>query len=1125
MKKKIVIIVYILFGVTISNAQIQYMISVHGNAHHSKNAHCAELGVEVTLSDGDVREVHRQSYNTAPFRIDFDKQISVPDNVTIHKIRLWASRRERSSCSGPRPNSSIDFPLQNPYTCFYSESTDHGDNLFGNALWFADITINAEPLVDVLSPGINDFLPMDRKVEVKATPGFPENFSVYTWQYSIDNAVNFHDVPMAHSGKPIMNISARDILGAAVESYLGKQIQFRMSSCNDRRYSVPPRTYTIVPSAPTFSAKEEFLTSCYSSVDGSVRFTFSRELFSGEKLVILPEVGSTSFPSTGDITELQVNPISGKRDTYTLENLPPGTYRATVLGFYGTYNTYSEDADHSMNFTIGQPSVVEIESVVGVNSRCDDGDSNPDNNNDGEILITAKGGNPGKFQYSYRLDGGAFSAWIDFNNGLQHRMIDVKPGDYDIKVKKVLRDYPVECVAYELNSSNEPTSVVKLVSVSITEPEDPIGIAYTLLNEPSAFGFEDGRIMARIFGGSKFVDGSYRFEWKNEAGQVLNSVFTEVLSGDQGYQLTLHSIGAGTYYLNVWDAKYDEATYKTGCFQINSEYTLEQPEPIQVTIDIHLPISCHIENEYNDGVDFNSPLGIPDQFQDGALIATVTGGVPFENTIAGADECRANFKPYCYNWKKLVGGIWVDIPTNDNIIYHQSVGTYALNVEDKNGIVLGTYEEFISPDGSREYRLVEATDETKYLPQPDKLEIAFTNTVVTCLNGDDAEATVMVTGGTPPYSYEWSNGQNTPTVNNLIGGTYLVFVTDAKGCRIEGSVKIEQPNGLEITPISVVDPTCFEGNDGQIEVEITGGNPPYTYTWDIGNTTTSVNGLFAGTYRIEVEDNKGCKAFFEETLTNPDPIVVAMEQERSLCNGQSLQLDIAIPDPGAVYSWSGDNGFVSSDSAVEITNAGRYTATITSSLGCIGIGEIEVKVFDTPIDADFLITTQAYDDQEVILVNVSDPMGETIEWTIPEGVEVISESEEKLVLKFDGAGPYDINLRSNQGDCYQDFTKTVLVQPAIEAPEVFASQGEFIEEFIVYPNPNGGAFKTKITLAEHANISLKIINLMSGATMHERSEKNNQDFLLDYSLSLPTGVYLLLLETPKGTETRKLVFE
>ncbi|WP_271785272.1 T9SS type A sorting domain-containing protein [Aquimarina algiphila] len=884
-----------------------------------------------------------------------------------------------------------------------------------------------------------------------------------------------------------------------------------------------PVVFTYLKAAPTIYAVEQTPVSCRNSTDGKVKIIFNTNLESGEKFASISLKKGSDLTTQIDITRLNSEP--GGRWSYTFpNNISPGIYEVKLLGSYRGTATYTDGEDHTATIEVRRPSVVQFDITEVINSRCDDNDTNPDNNNDGEILITASGNNnPGVYQYSYQLDGGGFSTWADFNAGAQHRMRFLKPGDYQIKVQKLVRSRSVACIAHVLNAG-EPTSVVKVERVTITEPDEPLQIEYALINEPRAFGFEDGRISARIFGGTTFGDGSYRFEWKNEAGDVLTTFSTEVLPADQGYRVILHSIGAGNYFLNAWDANYDAATYRTGCFEVNSEYTLEQPDPLEVNIEIYNPISCHIDNEYSDGIDFNIPLGLPDQFQDGALIATVTGGVPFDKFANSAGECRTSFRRYCYRWKKNVGGVWQDIAVNDSIIRNQSVGTYALNVEDKNGIVLGTYAPVSTPAG-QEYQLVTAIDSTTYLSQPDKLGISFTSTVISCANGNDAEATTIVTGGTPPYRYEWSTGETTATIQNLIAGIYLVFVTDAKGCQIEGRVKIEQPNGLEILPVSVVAPTCFEGNDGQIEVNIRGGNPPYRYTWNTGSKSTRIDGLSSGTYRIEVIDTKGCKAFYEVQLTDPDPIRVHLEEKRFLCEDQILALDITIDDPGATYLWSSENGFTSTNSAVEITKTGRYTATITSSLGCIGTGTMDVEVLDLPIDAYFLIATQGYTNQEVIMVNISDPLGDPVEWTIPEEAEVVSETPRELVLKFEKEGTYDVSLRSYQQYCYQDFTETIFVLPAIETPETTSAQGEFIEEFIVFPNPNDGTFKTKISLAEDANITVKIIDLVSGAIIHKRSEKNNRDFVLDYAVAAPTGVYLILLETTKGTAVRKLVFE
>lgn len=1111
---------------------------------------------EQTLFNG--REIYY------PFDVSYTYNKNNPiTRAEIKLINRW--KTDLGSCDKGPDDFFVRYNDLNFCYSRYEQDAGHG---------LRDVTVSNRPIVKLDTPTAPLYLGDLNRLRI----ALPDHLttSQYRWKYKVGNGSD-QTIPAAYNGRSILEILGKDFLresdfgenvavwlemgcdageklaeGIAKRKALVESTDSSITGCPSsifgeacRRFYYQvrwpqiltpehiakyqsqrsnPIVFRYLKSSPTIHKVEQTPVSCRNATDGKVKIFFNTNLLPQEKFT------SISLKKGGDITtQLDISVLSaepGGKWSYTFpDDLASGIYEVELLGSYKGVATYTDGDDHTATIEVTKPSVVQFDITEIIDSRCDDNDSDPSNNNDGEILITAYGNdNSGVYRYSYQIDGGGFSDWVDFNSGSQHRMRLLKPADYEIKVQKYVRNRTVECIAYILNAG-EPTSVIKVEKVTIKEPKDPVQIVYTLVNEPRAFGFEDGRISARIFGGTPLNDGSYTFEWKNEAGQILNTVHTEVLSGDQGYAVTLHSVGAGTYYLNAWDAKYEDATYTTGCFQVNSEYNLEQPDPLEVVLDIYNPISCNIDNEYNNGIDFNLPFGIPDQFQDGALVAHVKGGVPFAKTNTNSGECRDNFMPYCYRWKKNVGGTWQDIAVKDSIIENQSVGTYALNVEDKNGIVLATYEEFISPDGSREYRVVTEIDSTKYLSQPDKLEISFTSTVVTCLSGNDAQAAAIVTGGTSPYTYEWSTGETTSVITNLIAGTYLVFVTDAKGCQLEGRVKIIQPNGLDITAVSIVNPTCFEGNDGKIEVEVTGGNPPYSYVWNTGSTTTAIDGLSSGIYRIEVTDTKGCKAFYEVQLADPEPIIVAIEKKRSLCGDQSLTLDIGISDPGAVYSWSSENGFTSTDSSIEISKTGIYTATITSSLGCIGTGSINVEVLDIPIEAYFLIATQGYTQQDVILVNISDPLGDKVEWTIPEGAKVISETSRELVLQFENEGAYTVNLRSYQKDCYQDFTETIFVLPAIEGPERINVQRDFIEEFIVFPNPNGGAFKTKISLAEDANITIKIIDLLSGATIHERSEKNNQDFLLEYSVTAPAGVYLILLETPKGTAVRKLVFE
>ncbi|MEM6262558.1 MAG: PKD domain-containing protein [Bacteroidota bacterium] len=126
---------------------------------------------------------------------------------------------------------------------------------------------------------------------------------------------------------------------------------------------------------------------------------------------------------------------------------------------------------------------------------------------------------------------------------------------------------------------------------------------------------------------------------------------------------------------------------------------------------------------------------------------------------------------------------------------------------------------------------------------------------------------LTVKGGTPPYSFAWSNGATTEDLTGLAPGFYAVQITDSLGATLSDSFLVDANNiSLNAT---VTPPSCNQPL-GSISVAPSGGQGPYTYTWTTGDTTASVSGLGPGGYTVYVLDYNGCPRHQVFVLNPPD---------------------------------------------------------------------------------------------------------------------------------------------------------------------------------------------------------------------------------------------------------------
>ncbi|MCP9754944.1 adhesin, partial [Lacihabitans sp. CCS-44] len=96
---------------------------------------------------------------------------------------------------------------------------------------------------------------------------------------------------------------------------------------------------------------------------------------------------------------------------------------------------------------------------------------------------------------------------------------------------------------------------------------------------------------------------------------------------------------------------------------------------------------------------------------------------------------------------------------------------------------------------------------------------------------------LTVSGGTSPYTYNWSNTATTQDLTGLAAGTYSVTITDANGCQTTASATITQPAAALAQSLTQTNVLCFGNSTGAIDLTVSGGTSPYTYNWS--NTATT----------------------------------------------------------------------------------------------------------------------------------------------------------------------------------------------------------------------------------------------------------------------------------------------
>jgi gliding motility-associated-like protein len=480
-------------------------------------------------------------------------------------------------------------------------------------------------------------------------------------------------------------------------------------------------------------------------------------------------------------------------------------------------------------------------------------------------------------------------------------------------------------------------------SMTVQQPTNGVAISNPVVQHVSCFGGSDGTVSVNVTGGTT----PYDYRWQYSAG-LVSANFTN----------NLINIPADTYSLKVTDAN--------GC-TASASATVNEPSAIVIT-SVATDVNCFAAST-------------------GAIDATVTGGTPGYNyswsngantqdlnnipagvytlVVTDANNCNMqHIKPVAQPDAALAGFLTKkDVSCNGGfdgeLILTVTGGTpnYSYNwnngqtTKDIDSLVVGNYSLVVTDTKNCTLNLNET------IAEPTPLDIAFVTTDVSCYGGSDGSIDATVSGGITPYSLIWSNSvyvvlnHFNPVMNNLKADTYTLKITDSNNCVHSENVTIGQPQQPIAVTYTYVDVSCFGGNDGSIDITVTGGTQPYNYLWSNGAITQDAQNLTAGWHQVTLTDANNCVHVDSFYLKQPQfPLSLSDSIKHVSCFGGSdatIEIKVSGGTTPYIYVWSNGNTTTKLQGLI----AGSYALTVTDGNLCELIQTLTVTEPAMPVTA------------------------------------------------------------------------------------------------------------------------------------------------------------------------------
>jgi PKD repeat protein len=344
-----------------------------------------------------------------------------------------------------------------------------------------------------------------------------------------------------------------------------------------------------------------------------------------------------------------------------------------------------------------------------------------------------------------------------------------------------------------------------------------------------------------------------------------------------------------------------------------------------------------------------------------------------------------------------------------------------------------------------------------------------TNTVTDADCGiNNGVAIVSATGGSQPYSYSWTNGDQGVIADSLGSGIYVVTVTDNNGCSTEAISSVSDDQGPVILLENILDNECFGEDNGVITVSILGGAPPYDILWSNGDATEDIFNLEAGPYEIFVTDANGCFSAKSFTVEQPQESVVSVFTQPADCGLNNGVAAATISDavPPFNFIWPNTSGSGSETGGLA---PGVYDLMVIDGNTCLLHATFAINETNAPI---------------VVTDSIADP-------TCSGALSAI------YISTIGGVGPFDFTW--SNGTSNEDLTN---VLPGEYSVEVEGSNGCSAFMF----------FDVEMSSPDETNICIVTVDTITNTNLVVWSPLNAPD-VVSYNIykeSSQSGLYFLV---------------